>query len=213
MNLKNIFSAFGLFTLLLVSCTNKDDVVVVSTPKTISGTFAENDLPQVLEFNGRTLVFEKQVESQQNIGRNVLRASNAPAEAAWEGPFYATEATMSKIYSNTKVIINQSNVPEIIIPTGVYFCDVYIFNKQIDFPLSVAAVRVLTPTSAPYSNYSNQTKGVNWTMVTLPDNSLRLSIYYYTLVVNYSSNGQSFGGRVIPIDGRTVSIPYLTLSF
>lgn len=170
----------------------------------------ENDSLQIVEFNGRKIIFKKQTYEETTTSS--MKNREFYAAPVWQGPFYATNPTMTKIKSKEKVIINQANVPEIVILTGVYICDVYCFTHEIDFPPHIAVAGVLTPTNPAYSNYSTQEKGVIWNLSTGNNNTLRLNIKYYTLYVIHNAVGQPIN-KVIPFDGITLAVPYLTLSF
>lgn len=71
-------------------------------------------------------------------------------------------------------------------------------------PSNALAARVFIPTKKPFSNYINQDRGINWTLTTLEDNSLAISVAYYTLAVKYSISSQ-YVGKVILFDEE---VPY-----
>lgn len=62
------------------------------------------------------------------------------------------------------------------------------------------------PNPAGSKSTSSSERGVNYFMSTVTTGK-KLDIWYYTLRVEYDMAGRKIG-EVIPVDGRTVRVPY-----
>lgn len=192
---------------IFISCSQNDNTLS-KEPQSISGTLKSITKPQKITIGGKTIIFDTENTSSINeVQHDKIKefSSNTQTE---DRPLYLymKDFEMKKIYSNQKITILQSKVPEFGYPTYTYFCDVYYFSKKVILPSNAAAARVFVPAKKPFTNFSNQDRGIKWTLIS-EDNSLAIFVSYYTLVVNYSITGQ-YVGEVIPFDGRTVEVPY-----
>ncbi|MEN9919540.1 MAG: hypothetical protein RL662_1976 [Bacteroidota bacterium] len=192
---KNIIFFFSL--LFLFSCSQSE--LENEQLKTISGTINESDVPQTINLGDRTMVVTFVPDS--------IDINNSQLKAGFVGPYYST-GNMILASKNEKVIIRSGDKG---IPTGAYICEVYCFTQQVKLPADAVVARVDIPSPAGYSNYSTQTKGVNWTMTTNTTGTY-LSFTFYTLIVKYDMAGR-FLGYVIPMDGRKIQVPYFFFKY
>ncbi|MDR1200523.1 MAG: hypothetical protein LBL58_02685 [Tannerellaceae bacterium] len=187
---------FFVIATVFVSCSDENDPLQKDEIETISGVF-DYDQPQTIEFGGKTftLLSEGMDGSEQFEENPSLTKANGTV-------LYTTIPTYTTPIKNTKVLLNGVSG----LATGSYLCDVCSFNKIITLPSNAVAGIVMAPSPAGYSNYSNQTRGINWT-ITSTSSSVTLSMSFNTIIINYDMVGREYGW-VRPLDGRTVSIPY-----
>ncbi len=181
---------------IFASCSNENDPIVNETGKTISGVFNYGQ-SQTIELDGKkiTLLSEGMNGSEEFDENQIVTKAESPF-------MYASIPTYTTPYKNTKILINGAAG----LSTGSYVCDVYSFNTSITMPSNAYAAVAFVPSPAAYSNYSNQTVGINWTMSS-SSSGVVLSISFYTILVKYDMLGRAYNW-LIPLDGRTVQVPY-----
>ncbi len=195
----------------LLASYSKNDIYI---PKIYSGSFSVGDSLVSINVAGRTITFSSLKKDTKKKQKSTISDNNVKllsANRVLNGPYYFTNQSVKKPYSKRKVFIKKSKVPNHNIATGVYVCDIYLFQNSIDLSEEVFAAKVLIPDNPAYSVYETQHKGVNWNIITYEDNSLTLHINYYTIHIKYNIVGQ-FINKVIPLDGRTVRVPYYTVT-
>lgn len=191
---------------LLASCGKESDGLLErnSMPpepevQSWSGTINADNLPYTVKVGGKTIRFV-----------NGPSAESAPMpqtkalQLVKKGPFQVSAEDVRKAFSNEKVFIG--SYPGII--SGIYICDVYRFAGVITMPQNAISATIEAADPCGYSDFGHQVKGINWSMATDPSGNLSISYNYYTITVNYALSGAYFGGRVIPVDGNSVSVPY-----
>lgn len=121
------------------------------------------------------------------------------------GP-YTVNGNLRKILTQHKTTLtsNQSYYP-----VGVYFCDIYVCDVTITIPAG-ALFNYISSSKTGYSDYTNQTSGVNVTQ-TAGSGGSTYSIATNSMVPIYNVNGQAVTQYVLPQDltGTTFTYSYI----
>lgn len=188
----------------LSSCEQNEDIVLSEqankeiVQKTLSGSFNLSELPKTVDFNGIKIEFT----SDSTVFDKKQTRSTSAAEPKWVGPFYVS-GTPNKVYNDLqKVSIHTEDY----LNTGIYMCQIWNTNGKIILPSNAIVGQVLTPNPSGYKKWSNQEKGVNWSMSST-ENGVELSWNFYTIVIAYDMAGRQIN-RTIPMDGAKIKVPY-----
>lgn len=195
----------------ITSCTRNTEVdlngIVKNESEKMSGSFELSDLPQTIEFNGKSITFEL-IDGVEN--GSSTRAIDPPTGSPDPipglellGPYYSSGTPIKTNLTGQKMVLNGVAG----LAAGVYFCDVWQTTGVVRLPSDAVMGKVAFPNPSGYKDWTNQSKGVIWNMGTGAGNIIELSWRFYTLVVKYNSAGAAMG-ITIPLDGAEVKVPY-----
>ncbi len=194
--MRRIFFLF-ISLLFLVSCSQDD--LEDGKSKVLSGVIEESDVPQTIDLGDRKIIV--------SFSQDSLSTDTTQLRTGFVGPYYAS-GDMTLALKNQKIVVRSGDLG---IPTGTYICEVYSFRQKIKLPSNAVTAKVEFPSPAGYSNYTTQTKGVNWSMSTEATGTY-VSFTFYTLRIMYDMAGRLLG-YVIPMDGRQIRIPYYYFTY
>ena len=195
-------------TAILYSCNNENDDIVtnnmssnIGKKEIISGALTPDNPSQSIQI-GKTKVEFYLVESSSKRAKaesmNILSASSNVY-----GPFYSQGTP--KIILNKKTLAISST--KYGIPQGVYVCDIYKTSNSVTLPSEAFSGKIGFPNPAGLKSYAPLQEGVNWSLSTTSNNQINIEWYFYTILIRNNMGGASIG-KVIPLDGAKVQVPY-----
>lgn len=198
--MKRLIIALGFFSSLmfLQSCNKQENQVAPSDTIVEKGVIS----------NKSVLPFITKYDSDATGSLSVTsKGGRSNAIQAWTefGPFSAP-GTLTKLFDLRKtVLVNQPGLP-----TGVYFCDIYESKTEVTLPQG-ALMNFTGASKIGFSNYSDQSVGVNFTETLLSNGSKKYTFSTFSIVPRYTQLGQQISSGALPTDltGITFNYSYL----
>lgn len=140
----------------------------------------------------------------------ILSAPGSPPVSTWQGPYY-TKLSQSGIGDNVKLIVNDG-MPWY--PNQIFFCNIYKYEKNIQFPSSGGLVylEITGVENQGFATYSPQRRGINAIQRATPSGN-EYYINFYTLIPQYNVIGQEVTHIELPSNGSDVEVKYWVMVF
>lgn len=206
--LKFIFPIFALFVFFAcsedVSTIDKDVIAQEPSQEEIDELIARNkadfEALTLSQFGTNVIITADNTVDTKELTlkslSNVTRLKSATSGPVVYGPYTGT-ISEEKILTNYKMYVGDQPG----LATGIYFCDIYRYYKEITLPTTVTAGWANYVTPEGFSNYSSQTPGYGFTQAS---GSSILMIYTYKIHVRYNILGSAVN-KVYPAVLNNVS--------